>query len=126
MRLYAVMCGLFTLVLSLCLGLGTSSKGALTALSLLSSGFGAVIWGPLYSYSAERYPTTHRSIAMGLFTAVTATVTIITTYIGSIALNGKHDMWRLPLIWGSVRLSFAFATFFLKYEVNLKKLQDLN
>eukprot|EP01054_Gregarina_sp_Poly1_P001119 Gregarina_sp_Poly_1__1118@NODE_1274_length_4520_cov_241_024927_g133_i1_p1_GENE_NODE_1274_length_4520_cov_241_024927_g133_i1NODE_1274_length_4520_cov_241_024927_g133_i1_p1_ORF_typecomplete_len513_score37_50Sugar_tr/PF00083_24/1_7e45MFS_1/PF07690_16/8_4e18MFS_1/PF07690_16/3_5e08DUF4191/PF13829_6/0_92DUF4191/PF13829_6/7_6e02MFS_3/PF05977_13/0_15MFS_3/PF05977_13/4_4e02MFS_3/PF05977_13/0_77_NODE_1274_length_4520_cov_241_024927_g133_i19172455 len=108
LRLCAGWC--FTGLIALVITIRTAfdSKGVLLLFSLWTYMFSNPLWGVIYTYSSEAYPTTHRGAAMALFGTVNAVCTLITTFIGSISVT--HDtVWRYPLIWGC----FYFLTFFV-------------
>eukprot|EP01053_Blabericola_migrator_P000041 Blabericola_migrator_1__40@NODE_100_length_14362_cov_139_136341_g85_i1_p3_GENE_NODE_100_length_14362_cov_139_136341_g85_i1NODE_100_length_14362_cov_139_136341_g85_i1_p3_ORF_typecomplete_len526_score48_56Sugar_tr/PF00083_24/7_3e45MFS_1/PF07690_16/8_4e02MFS_1/PF07690_16/1_7e17MFS_1/PF07690_16/4_2e08TRI12/PF06609_13/1_1e07TRI12/PF06609_13/65MFS_1_like/PF12832_7/3_2e07MFS_2/PF13347_6/0_0025MFS_2/PF13347_6/0_25MFS_2/PF13347_6/0_027MFS_2/PF13347_6/2_9e02MFS_3/PF05977_13/2_7e05MFS_3/PF05977_13/1_1e03MF len=122
-KLYASLCSLAHLVLSLVLGLGISNQTLLMILAMLCFFFGGPLWGVIYTYSVERYPTTLRSSAMALFSATNAMAAIATTYIGSVSLDASRT-WMYPLLWGSLRLGIVMCALFWSKDTAKADLED--
>lgn len=99
------------------------SKGWLTTVSLLAYFFGGPIWGAIYAFSAESYPTMHRGSAMSVFGAVTSISVVITTYVGSASLNEDRP-WIFPLIWGALRFVTALCSWIPPEDTSKKDLED--
>eukprot|EP01055_Gregarina_sp_Pseudo9_P005827 Gregarina_sp_Pseudo_9__5826@NODE_892_length_2084_cov_25_398044_g239_i1_p1_GENE_NODE_892_length_2084_cov_25_398044_g239_i1NODE_892_length_2084_cov_25_398044_g239_i1_p1_ORF_typecomplete_len510_score149_44Sugar_tr/PF00083_24/5_8e44MFS_1/PF07690_16/5_8e15MFS_1/PF07690_16/3_5e09TRI12/PF06609_13/5_6e10TRI12/PF06609_13/7_9e03TRI12/PF06609_13/43MFS_1_like/PF12832_7/9_2e06DUF4220/PF13968_6/0_0014_NODE_892_length_2084_cov_25_398044_g239_i14912020 len=123
-KLYAALCTVAHLVLSLLLRFHVSNCGGLTFMAMMCFFFGGPLWGPIYTYSAERYPTTVRSSAMALFTSTGSIATIITTYVGSVSLDASRT-WTYPLIWGLLRFGIVLCAFSWKFETKQAQLEDL-
>eukprot|EP01053_Blabericola_migrator_P003444 Blabericola_migrator_1__3443@NODE_2014_length_3417_cov_111_112836_g1280_i0_p1_GENE_NODE_2014_length_3417_cov_111_112836_g1280_i0NODE_2014_length_3417_cov_111_112836_g1280_i0_p1_ORF_typecomplete_len554_score62_19Sugar_tr/PF00083_24/5_7e49MFS_1/PF07690_16/1_1e18MFS_1/PF07690_16/4_9e09MFS_3/PF05977_13/0_0033MFS_3/PF05977_13/0_00058Ndc1_Nup/PF09531_10/8_8e03Ndc1_Nup/PF09531_10/4Ndc1_Nup/PF09531_10/2_6e03_NODE_2014_length_3417_cov_111_112836_g1280_i08502511 len=106
LRLCCIWCftGLVALVITI--KASPKSKAVLLLFSLWTYMFSNPLWGVIYAYSSESYPTTHRGAAMALFGTVNALCTLLTTFIGSISVD-ESTAWRYPLIWSC----FYFAAF---------------
>eukprot|EP01053_Blabericola_migrator_P000037 Blabericola_migrator_1__36@NODE_100_length_14362_cov_139_136341_g85_i1_p4_GENE_NODE_100_length_14362_cov_139_136341_g85_i1NODE_100_length_14362_cov_139_136341_g85_i1_p4_ORF_typecomplete_len511_score75_87Sugar_tr/PF00083_24/8_5e44MFS_1/PF07690_16/6e02MFS_1/PF07690_16/6_7e17MFS_1/PF07690_16/4e09MFS_3/PF05977_13/0_00016MFS_3/PF05977_13/8_7e02MFS_3/PF05977_13/2_4_NODE_100_length_14362_cov_139_136341_g85_i168178349 len=122
-KAHATLCSLMHLLLSIVLAVGVTNQGLLMTLAMLCFFFGGPLWGAIYTYSAEMYPTTLRSSAMALFSATNAVAAIVTTYIGSVSLDANRT-WSYPLIWGLLRLGILFCAFFWKKETVRATLED--
>eukprot|EP01054_Gregarina_sp_Poly1_P003694 Gregarina_sp_Poly_1__3693@NODE_2090_length_2702_cov_27_982543_g1349_i0_p1_GENE_NODE_2090_length_2702_cov_27_982543_g1349_i0NODE_2090_length_2702_cov_27_982543_g1349_i0_p1_ORF_typecomplete_len528_score41_57Sugar_tr/PF00083_24/1_2e45MFS_1/PF07690_16/2_4e02MFS_1/PF07690_16/7_3e18MFS_1/PF07690_16/5_5e07MFS_2/PF13347_6/0_0011MFS_2/PF13347_6/1_5MFS_2/PF13347_6/0_057MFS_4/PF06779_14/0_00055MFS_4/PF06779_14/1_2e02MFS_1_like/PF12832_7/0_0091MFS_1_like/PF12832_7/0_00094MFS_1_like/PF12832_7/3e02_NODE_2090_ len=122
-KIYAALCTVMHLMLSVLLGVGVSNRGGLTFTAMMCFFFGGPLWGPIYTYSAESYPTTIRSSAMALFTSTGAIATIITTYVGSISLDEQRT-WTYPLIWGLLRFGIVLCALGWKFETKGARLLD--
>ncbi|EZG79927.1 major facilitator family transporter [Gregarina niphandrodes] len=88
----------------------------LSTLAILTLCSGSVLWGPVYSYSSERYPIHLRGAAMGLFSAINGLSTVVTTYVGSTGLTGAK-LYVMPLVWGVIRLAVWISSLILDVEV---------
>eukprot|EP01057_Protomagalhaensia_wolfi_P002870 Protomagalhaensia_wolfi_Nauph_80__2869@NODE_2967_length_930_cov_2_940516_g2326_i0_p1_GENE_NODE_2967_length_930_cov_2_940516_g2326_i0NODE_2967_length_930_cov_2_940516_g2326_i0_p1_ORF_typecomplete_len159_score16_92Sugar_tr/PF00083_24/2_8e11MFS_1/PF07690_16/1_5e09IncD/PF17628_2/0_47WBP1/PF11669_8/8_2e03WBP1/PF11669_8/0_49Phage_holin_3_6/PF07332_11/3_3e02Phage_holin_3_6/PF07332_11/0_71DUF1772/PF08592_11/4_2_NODE_2967_length_930_cov_2_940516_g2326_i0354830 len=122
-KIFATFCTVAHLILAIVLACGVSNIAGLTILAMSCFFFGGPLWGPIYTYSAESYPTTTRASAMALFASTTALSTIVTTYVGSISLDQSRT-WLFPLIWGVLRFGIVICAFFWKRETNQAILVD--
>eukprot|EP01055_Gregarina_sp_Pseudo9_P002429 Gregarina_sp_Pseudo_9__2428@NODE_271_length_3339_cov_29_228182_g254_i0_p1_GENE_NODE_271_length_3339_cov_29_228182_g254_i0NODE_271_length_3339_cov_29_228182_g254_i0_p1_ORF_typecomplete_len541_score81_94Sugar_tr/PF00083_24/1e51MFS_1/PF07690_16/9_3e19MFS_1/PF07690_16/9_4e09MFS_4/PF06779_14/0_064MFS_4/PF06779_14/0_011MFS_4/PF06779_14/37_NODE_271_length_3339_cov_29_228182_g254_i09092531 len=123
MRLCAAWCFIGLIALVITIKTSLQAKGVLLLFSLWTYMFSNPMWGVVYTYSSESYPTTHRGAAMALFGTVNSVCTLITTFIGSVSVT-EDTAWRYPLIWAC----FYFATFLvsllLRDETQATVLED--
>lgn len=81
-----------------------SSKG-LAALAVLTLDMGAIIWGPLYAFSAQLYHPNMRATAMACFAVTNALATVVTTYVGTLTIDSQRSLYLTPIIWATLRLA---------------------
>lgn len=123
MKIFSFASGLALLLLALCLITSAKSYSILTSLSLLCYFFGSPLWGTIYAYTAEIYPTSLRGTAMAFYGALSALAIVITTYIGTISLD-KDRLWIFPLVWAFLRFLTTLSVFILKKETQNTELPD--
>eukprot|EP01053_Blabericola_migrator_P000043 Blabericola_migrator_1__42@NODE_100_length_14362_cov_139_136341_g85_i1_p2_GENE_NODE_100_length_14362_cov_139_136341_g85_i1NODE_100_length_14362_cov_139_136341_g85_i1_p2_ORF_typecomplete_len579_score45_08Sugar_tr/PF00083_24/8_5e48MFS_1/PF07690_16/19MFS_1/PF07690_16/4_8e19MFS_1/PF07690_16/9_3e10TRI12/PF06609_13/7_7e11TRI12/PF06609_13/1_1e02MFS_2/PF13347_6/7_5e06MFS_2/PF13347_6/39MFS_2/PF13347_6/0_0024MFS_2/PF13347_6/1_3e02MFS_1_like/PF12832_7/0_059MFS_1_like/PF12832_7/0_00011MFS_3/PF05977_13/0_000 len=123
MKLYASLCSLVHIILAIVLAVGVTNQGLLMTLAMLCYFFGGTLWGIIYAYSAEMYPTTLRSSALSLFSTTNAIAAIATTYVGSVTLDEKRT-WIYPLVWGILRFCIVFCAMCWKKETAKAELED--
>lgn len=123
MRFCSVWCATGLLALVWCLRRSPESTKVLMLFSLWTYMFSNPLWGVIYTYSSEYYPTSHRGAAMALFGTINSLCTFITTFIGSISVT-HTTAWRYPLIWACFYLGSFFIALVLKDETQTTILQD--
>lgn len=123
MQIYFFLCTIAHGVLAVLVYLNVEDKTGMTIAALMCFFFGGPIWGPLYAYTTEIFPTVQRSAGVGLASAVAAIANIGTTYAGTLAVTSNKS-WSYPLIWGSLRLAACACCFMLKYDTRDMPLDD--
>lgn len=99
------------------------TKWLLSSLAVLCNFFGGPVWGPIYTYTAELWPTINRGGGVALPSAAGAIGMILTSYT-STALFKLSSFWIAPALWGGLRLLACLLCFFLHQETNQRPMDE--
>ncbi|EZG67248.1 major facilitator family transporter [Gregarina niphandrodes] len=123
LKVLSVFGALVCAALAFTVGLGMKTVWVLSALAIVTMAIGTALWGPLISYSSERFPTELRGTAIGVFSAFTGLSTLATSYVGSVSFNSR-SIWLLPLFWGVARCGVYLAVQQLDFDIRENELSD--
>lgn len=123
LRLCTLVCAIGLFCMATTLYTNPDRTGLVFTFSIVTYFLAGPTWNAIYLYSSEIYPTSHRGAALALFSTVNAISTLVTTFVGSIAIDDSN-VGRYPLIWGSVYLAAFFVCLLLRHETRATLLID--